>query len=223
MVKLCIFDMDGLLIDSERYMWNVSMDIAARQQNRIMDDEFHNSLMGLSRQNSAKKIMEYYGPDFDIKKFYETIEIENNKIMAKGVPLMQGAMELLNYLKQTGIKTCIGTSTNRKNAFNLLKADNLLEYFDEIVCGDEVVNGKPDPEIYIKCFNKFNFKKEEALIFEDADSGAKAAFEAGIRLVLVPDLAYLSQDSKDRAFKVIKDLSATIDIIKEENETTLSI
>ena len=79
MVKLCIFDMDGLLLDSERYMWNISMDIAAKQQGFTLTDEFHHSIMGLDKKNSIKKYYEEFGPTFDCDLFYETIEKENRK------------------------------------------------------------------------------------------------------------------------------------------------
>lgn len=199
------------------------MDIAAKQQGFTLTDEFHRSVMGLDRNNSIKRYYEEFGPTFDCDLFYETIEKENNRIMDNGIPLMKGARELLDYLKQNGIKTCIGTSTPRLGTNNILTADNLLNDFDEIVCGDEIEHGKPSPEIYLKCFSKFDFKKEECLIFEDANAGAIAALDAGIRLVLVPDLAYLSEDSLNRAYKVINSLDEIIDVIKEENERATSI
>lgn len=199
------------------------MDIACKEQGKTITDEFHSSLMGMNRNDSKRKIQEEFGSDFNIDLFYKRVGEINHEIMKKGIPLMKGAKELLDFCKQENIKTCIGTSTNKIAAFDLLEADKLLDYFDYILCGDEITKGKPDPEIYIKCFEKFDFKKEEALIFEDANPGAVAALEAGIRLVLVPDLAYLSKESKDKAFKVLNDLSEIIDVIKEENERTPSI
>lgn len=223
MIKLCIFDMDGLLIDSERYMWNVSMDRASRKQGRIISQEFHNSLMGMNRASTAKIIQEEFGKDFDVDAFYKAVDQENMAIIESGIPMMKGAIELLDFLRSEGIKTCIGTSTPRKETNKILKANNIVDYFDDMVCGDEIEHGKPAPDTYLKCYEKFNFKKSEVLVFEDANSGAIAALEAGLRLVLVPDLAYISEDSKNRAFKVLEDLSQIIDIIKEENERTISI
>ena len=91
------------------------------------------------------------------------------------------------------------------------------------MCGDEIENGKPAPDIYLECFHKFNVDKSEVLIFEDGQAGAEAAIASGMRLVLVPDLALLDDEVKSKAFKVISSLDKIIDVIKEENERTASI
>lgn len=215
--------MDGLLVDSERYMWGKTLIYAGKLQGCEITDDFYRSIMGLNRRDVSKKFKDEFGEKIDIDEFFRVVERENSRIMKEGIPLMKGAKELLDFLKQEGIKICVGTSTGRSIANDLLTADNLMHYFDGIVCGDEVKHGKPEPDIYLTCFEKFDVKKEETLIFEDADAGAFAAFAAGIRLVLVPDLAYVSKEAKARAFKVLDDLSQIIDVIKEENERTTCI
>lgn len=223
MIKLCIFDMDGLLIDSERYMWTVSMRQAALEQGRVMTDEFHNTFMGTNLDSVADILINEYGQDFDTDLFFSRCIEINKGIMKQGLPLMKGARQLIDFLHQYGIKSCIGTSTAREGTTTLLKANHMLNDFDGIVCGDEIEHGKPSPEIYLTCFNKFNFDKSEVLIFEDGNAGAHAAISAGMRLVLVPDLAYLDDEVRSKAFKIIDDLSQIIDVIKEENERTTSI
>ena len=223
MIKLCIFDMDGLLIDSERYMWAESMATAAAEQGKVLTDELHARIMGLNHADESIVMKRELGDDFDTELFFNRTYELNKEIMKNGIPLMKGTIELLEYCKANNIKTCIGTRTPRLAATNILRIDKIDGYFDDMVCGDEVVNGKPNPEIYEKCFNKFNFDKSEAVVFEDAESGGKAAIGAGIRLVLVPDLAHLSDEIKASAYKIIDNLSEMIDIIKEENERATSI
>ena len=223
MVKLCIFDMDGLLIDSERYMWTESMDIAAREQGQVMDDEFHKQFMGMSLDIVGQKLCERYGKDFDFDTFLKRCVEINSEIIKKGIPLMKGARELIDFLHQYRISTCIGTTTPRQGTMSLLKANKMLDDFDDIVCGDEIEHGKPAPDIYLECFNKFKVDKSEVLIFEDGNSGAHAALSSGMRLILVPDLAYLDDEVKNGAYRIIDDLSQAISIIKEENERTTSI
>ena len=204
-------------------MWTVSMTQAMSERGLILTDEFHKTIMGMTLDNAGPLIKNEYGQDFDIEKFFDRVKEINREIIKKGVPLKKGARELLNYLHRNNIKTCIGTSTTKEEAIPLLEADNLLEDFNEVVCGDEVNNGKPAPDIYLKCFNKFDFKKTEAFILEDANAGAKAAIASGIRLILVPDLSDIEEPVKNKAYKVVDDLSKVIDIIKEENERTISI
>ena len=223
MIKLCIFDMDGLLIDSERYMWTVSMRKAALEQGHVMTDEFHVTFMGMGLDHVADLLKSEYGQDFDPDLFFRRCVEINKDIMKQGLPLMKGARELIDFLHQYGIKSCIGTSTARQGTMTLLKANKMLDDFDDIVCGDEIEHGKPSPDIYLECFNKFHFDKSEVLIFEDGNAGAHAALNSGMRLVLVPDLAYLDDEVRSKAFKVIDDLSQIIDVIKEENERATSI
>ena len=224
MVKLCIFDMDGLLIDSERYMWTVSMDIAAKEQGYILTDEFHRTFMGRNLKSVGEMLTNEFGKEFDYDHFLATCRKENARIMKNGLPLMKGARELLDFLKENNIYRCIGTTTYYNETISLLTANNMLDDFNDMVCGDQVINGKPDPEIYLKCLSKFkDVDKSEALVFEDGNSGAHAGIDSGMRLVLVPDLAYLDEEVRTKAFAVLSDLSETIDIIKRENEGTTSI
>ena len=224
MIKLCIFDMDGLLIDSERYMWTVSMDIATKEQGYVMTDEFHSMFMGKSRENTIKMCKEHFGPGFDAERMFERSDELNQDIIKNNkVPLMNGVLPLLQYLKENNIKMCVGTSSVRKVVEQILTNLKIIDYFDVLVCGDEVINGKPNPEIYIKCLERFNVKKEEAVILEDGDSGGQAAIAAGVRLVLVPDLAYVGDEVKSKAYKVLDNIADMIEIVKEENERATCI
>ena len=196
---------------------------ACEEQGRVMTDEFHHTFMGMNLDGVGEMIKKEFGKDFDTEKcFARCIEL-NREIIKKGIPLMKGARELLDFLHQRGIKTCIGTTTERLGTTRLLKSTNMLDEFDDIVCGDEIENGKPAPDIYLECFRKFNVDKSEVLIFEDGQAGAEAAIASGMRLVLVPDLALLDDEVKSKAFKVISSLDKIIDVIKEENERTASI
>ena len=223
MIRLCIFDMDGLLIDSERYMWTVSMAQACKEQGQIMTDEFHHTFMGMNLASVGQKLKNEYGQDFDTDLFFERCTQINSGIIKQGIPLMKGARELLDYLKENNIYTCIGTTTPRKGTMDLLTANKMLDDFDGIVCGDEIEHGKPAPDIYLKCLSLFDVDKSEALIFEDGQAGAEAAIASGMRLVLVPDLASLDENVRSKSFKIIEDLSKIIEVIKEENERTTSV
>ena len=223
MIKLCIFDMDGLLIDSEKLMWGVNMTKATLEQGFDPDEVFRRSLLGSNWDKVEVEYSKHYGPTMDVKKLFARCFELNEEMIKDGIPLMKGARDLLDFLHKEGIKTCVGTSTPRDKALITLDADNLLDDFDEIVCGDEVEHGKPAPDIYLKCLSKFDIDKSEALIFEDGTAGARAAIATGTRLVLVPDIAYLEDDVRNGAYRIVEDLSKVIDIIKEENERTTSV
>lgn len=210
--KLVIFDMDGLLIDSERGMWLVSEEYAYNKLGFKFDYDFALTLMGASLDITKKRIQEKYGKGLDVEEFYRIIHKNNLKIIQNNeIRLMKGARELLTHLKSKNIKMRIATSTYKELAEVILKNLGIYDFFEEIVTGDRVKHGKPSPDIYLLALG--NDKKEETIIFEDAHNGASAAIAAGIDLILVPDLAPLTDEDKREAYKVIKDLSEAIDII----------
>ena len=210
--KLVIFDMDGLLIDSERGMWLVSEEYAYNKLGFKIDYDFALTLMGASLDITKKRIQEKYGKGLDVEEFYRIIHKNNLKIIQNNeIRLMKGARELLTHLKSKNIKMRIATSTYKELAEVILKNLGIYDFFEEIVTGDRVKHGKPSPDIYLLALG--NDKKEETIIFEDAHNGARAAIAAGIDLILVPDLAPLTDEDKREAYKVIKDLSEAIDII----------
>lgn len=207
--------MDGLLIDSERCMWSISMAIAAKNQDFTLSPELHNSFRGLNFASVGEILRNEFGPKFNYDLFTKDMNYNNQSIIEAGIPLRPGVIELLDYLKQHNIKTCIGTTTPRKTADKILNVIGITHYFNEIVCGDEITNGKPDPEIYLTCLAKFDgISKDEAIVFEDGQAGGLAALAAGIKLVLVPDLAILSDDIKAKAYKVIDNIKQIIPTIE---------
>lgn len=215
-VSLVIFDMDGLLVNSERGMWLVNEKRAIEELGYKFDEKLITSLMGASVAIYKKTIVDFYGPDFPIDKYYQMV-FDYNTIMIdnKELTLMKRAKEFLDFLKEQNIPMCIATSTEKNNAYKILNSLNLTNYFDYIVTGDEVENGKPSPDIYLKALR--NTDKEKALIFEDGHNGARAAIASGVRLVLVPDIAYLSDQDKKEAFEVINNLNEAIPLIKKLN------
>ena len=216
MIKLVVFDMDGLLIDSERGMWLVNEKRSIEELGYPFSYELITSLMGSSMSEYKKKIVNYYGDDFPIDKYYQMV-FDYNQIMINNgeLKLMPGAIELLSFLKQNNITMRIATSTPLDVAKKMLKNLNIIDYFEKIISGEEVKNGKPHPDIYNQAC--LDVDKEDVLIFEDGHNGARAAISSNHKLVLVPDIAELTKQDTEEAYKVINNLKEAIDIIKELN------
>lgn len=215
-VSLVIFDMDGLLIDSERGMWIVNERRAVEELGYTFDYDFAKSLMGSSLDISIRRFHERYGKDFPAEKLFEIIHAYNREMIKnKEIKLMKGVMPLLDFLSTNNIKMRIATSTHRNEAEGILKGLNIYDYFDRVVTGDEIENGKPAPDIYLKALGDDN--KEETLIFEDAHNGIRAGINAGINVILVPDIALLTNEDLNDAFKVLNQLDEAIPIIKTIN------
>lgn len=215
-IKLCIFDMDGLLIDSERQMWLANEMRIIEELGYKPDYDLLTTTMGVTRQTFKEGILKYYGNKFPIDKFYELIAIYNDEMINNNqIDVLKGTFELLEFLKQNNIIARVATSTAKETAIRMLKSTKLYPYFEKIIYGDEIKNSKPAPDIYLKALEGFN--KDEALIFEDSHNGSRAAINAGIKLIIVPNIAKLTKEDKEEAFKVIDSLDLTIDIIKDTN------
>lgn len=212
MIKAVIFDLDGLLIDSER--------TALKNLNRLLEpceitienDEYVHDYLGRTVAESINKIALLYRKDktpnelFDIYLQYEKEDI------AKGIPLKPGATTLLKLLKQNNIKTALASSSLRLRAENILNSHGLLEYFDETVFGYEVENGKPAPDIFLKACEKLCVDPTEAIVLEDSEAGIQAAFSAGIPVFCIPDIKEPSEDFAKKSTKILNSLYDVCDL-----------
>lgn len=126
-----------------------------------------------------------------------------------------GAVELLNCIKKAGLPCAVATATGRPLTEERLTRLQLIQYFDYICCGDEVVERKPSPEAYLKVLAKMNTAPEDALVFEDSKVGVQAAWNAGIPVIMVPDLMPPTEVQKRQAIKIIASLAEAVPIIEE--------
>jgi len=187
-IKAVLFDMDGVIFDTEReYLkeWNKIFEKYGYE----MKKEIYVSVMGRGRKKVKEIFKENFGDDLPIEEMYIEKDImlkeaiENNE-----VPLKQGALELLEFLKKNEYKTALATSAKKdrvKSQVNHAKINNL---FDAIVCADDIVNSKPNPEIFLKAAEKVNVKPENCIVIEDSEAGIRAAFNAGMIAFHVKDL-----------------------------------
>lgn len=218
-IKLCIFDMDGLLIDSERCVWSKGEKLVGKELGVEITDEFISTIIGVGHSKCVSMLKDKFGKDFDGELFMKKIvEYYENYCKSEIIPLRPGVLELLQFLKRNNILISLGTSTEKELAYIALSKNDILKYFDFTVCGDEVVNGKPNPEIFLKSVEHFNLKPEECLVFEDSQGGAKAAYDGNINLILVPDVRQASDLDKEKAFAIIDSLEKAIPIIKTINK-----
>ena len=196
MVKAVIFDMDGLLIDSER----TSFEAMEKNCDRLgvkIDEDFYCSLLGLCNKDAKKRVYEHFNGKIDVDKYFEDMfSLVKEEYIKNGVPVKKGAFELLKYLKKNGISAVVASSSDKDWVGWLLKKASLYDYFDGFMCGDEVENAKPDPEIFLKACQKAGAEPKDSLVLEDAQSGIEAANAAGIPVICVRDM--LDPDEKHK-------------------------
>ena len=210
MIKTVIFDMDGLMIDSERvtYEWYRRY---LQKRGEDMTVDFYKNLLGKIQPVCKSIIANEYGEDFPYEECIDYV----HKGMAeefetKGVPLKKGIVQLLKYLKENNYKTMVATSSNRDRVDVILKQAGIAQYFDGEICGDEVVNGKPNPEVFLKACKKVNVQPEEALVLEDSEAGIKAAHDGGIKVICIPDMKYPEEEYRKMTEEIFEDLSKVV-------------
>lgn len=205
-----VFDMDGLMIDTEKLYLRYWKQAAA-DFGYDMQDEHVYAIRSLARKYSIPKLKSFFGQDFpteDVRA--RRTELINAHIRDNGIELKKGLFELLDWLKTHGVKLAVATATPRERAEMYLKKINALDYFDAVICGDMITNGKPDPDIYLTAARELGLPPEQCAAFEDSPNGIKAAHSAGCHAVMIPDMTPPDEEITPLLDAVYNDLEQAI-------------
>lgn len=187
MLKLVIFDMDGVILDSERVA-NLAWFQVSEKYDLGLNIEKLKEIKGGTAVRTLEVLSKQVGKTLAEKIMEEKKEIQMSIIKKEnGIKLKEGVVELLKYIKEKGLKCIVATSTTKERAEKQLKETGVYGYFDNLVYGDEIKNGKPDPEIFLKACEKIGVSPIEAVVIEDSVLGATAANRAGIKCFVVED------------------------------------
>lgn len=213
-IKGAIFDMDGLLLDTEK-LYNRFWREAAIFCGYNMTEEHALSIRSLGRTDTTAKLRGYFGDSFEYQPVYDKrVELMDKFISENGVEPKKGAHELLSYLKENGYKAALATSSPYDRATEQLGSVGLLQYFDAIACRSMVQKGKPAPDIYLFAAEKLNLRPEECLALEDSPTGIRSAYAAGCKAVMVPDLDKPDSETEKLLYACCDDLAQVISLIE---------
>lgn len=211
MIKGIIFDMDGLMFDTERLAAK-AWAFAGKQMGLDITEAMAIKTLGLNTEDTNRVLSKEVGKAFDlsaarkIRADYVTSYIEDN-----GLPIKTGLIELLDYLNENHYKITVATSSEREVArYNFDKA-GISKYFSQIVCGDMIERGKPEPDIYLRASEIIGVTPDECLALEDSPMGILSAYRAGMNPVMIPDL--LQPDERINRLLYAK-LTTLLDVIK---------
>ncbi len=208
-----IFDMDGTLIDSERIyleMWKEVVDV--NRYPGFMDLALR--MVGIPAQDGKEIFCAKYGNDFPYEQIWNDLDnLFCERYKTEPVPLKSGAKELLEHLRRKGIKLAVASSTPSPLVQNNLRNAGILEYFDEIISGEMVKRGKPHPDIFLLAAEKLGDDPADCTVIEDSPDGIRAAYAAGMKPIMIPDLIPPTEEILAKASAVFPSLSELISVL----------
>ena len=209
-----IFDMDGVIVDSE-VVYRRGHISAARQFGLPEDlmKEASEKVTGVTLELEEQIMRETFErfPQFDYEKVFEASRQYFSYIVETGkMELKPGAVEILRFLKERNVPVGLATSSTRELIEKVAGRHGVLQYFDAVVSGDMVENGKPDPEIFLRCAAALGIpesKYSSTYVIEDSHNGVRAAYAAGMQAVMVPDLLAPTEEMHEKAAVVLPSLA----------------
>ena len=205
-MKAVVFDMDGLMFDTER-VFVQAWDYAGEKMGIGKAGYMTIKTLGMNVESSRQVWLEEFGDCYneeELRKYSR--EFRDNYYANNKVPVKKGLYVLLDYLKEQGYKLAVASSTPQWEVERHLKDAGVYDYFQTVICGDMVSKSKPEPEIYLKACEAIGVQPEEALALEDSRNGLMSAHRAGMKVIMVPDLWEADEEVKAFLWNMCHDL-----------------
>ena len=210
MIKAVIFDLDGLLIDSEIVSYKIYKEILNQFGHSFSIEEYAQNFSGKTEVKNVTNLIDTYNLPWTVEVGLDNVLKVEDKFINEGIDLKTGVKKLLTYLKDNNLKIAIASSSTRDRALTILRQHNIVEYFDEFVFGNEVEKGKPNPDIFLKACDKISVNPEECLVLEDSELGIQAAYSANIPVICIPDMKVPNQYYLNMTKAVLSSLEEVI-------------
>ncbi|WP_154179322.1 HAD family hydrolase [Vibrio furnissii] len=212
--QAAIFDMDGLLLDTERVCIEI-FEQACQAVGVPFLRDLYLSVIGRNAAGIEATLRAGYGPDLDYMQLHNEWRTRYNAVVKhQAIPVKQGVIELLEWLKAEHIPTAVATSTQRDVASIKLRLSGLDRYFDAVATGCEVSQGKPHPEIYLLAASRLDVAPTQCLAFEDSNNGVRSAVAAKMIAYQIPDLVMPSDDVVALGHRIRPTLSDVLEELK---------
>ena len=217
MLKLIIFDMDGLMFATEQVNYRAFTEVVKQEGYHPTFEQF-TGFLGMHAKDIQKKYYSYYGEDVDAEGIYKKVgQRARQIILEEGVPEKKGLRELLEVVREKGLYTAVASGSDTEIIKEYLEKTGLTSYFDIILSSKEVKRGKPYPDIFLEICERLHVGVEETLVLEDSANGVQAALAGNIPVINIPDLLPIPEKQQEQCVAVVEDLSKVISYISNGN------
>lgn len=213
-IKAVVFDMDGVIFDSESKVIECWAEIA--DKHGIKDIEtMCRMCLGTNAAETRRIALEFYGEDFPYDEYKgEASALYHSRYDGGRLPMKSGVRGLLAFLGESGLRVALASSTRSEVVHAQLRDAGILSCFDKVICGDMVSRSKPAPDIFLKACVELGVAPESAFAVEDSYNGIRSAHSAGLRPIMVPDLAPPTEEMERLAEVILPSLAEVAEYIK---------
>ncbi len=210
-----IFDMDGVIFDSERLVLVCWEKVSEKYGIQGIEEVFI-PCIGTNAEKTKEVVLDHYGQDFPFEEFRkEASVLFHEDVNRNGLPVKKGIRELLEYLKEREIPTAVASSTRLEVVTGELKQAGLYEYFKVVMGGDQLKRSKPEPDIYLMTCEKLGVNPGQAYAIEDSYNGIRSSYSAGMKPIMVPDMLPATEEMLQKSIVVLDDLLLVKDYLEE--------
>ncbi len=214
-VEAVLFDMDGLLLDTE-VIYIAAMQASARAVGREMPLDFCHSMVGVPGHDCNRMIERHFGEGFSLVDYRAHFSVHIRQRLDEGIPLKPGVVELLDFLAERSLPVAVATSANRPTAEHHLYKVGLLGRFDALATRDDVEHAKPHPDVYLEAARRLGVAPERCIAFEDSNVGLRAAHAAGAMAFMVPGILQPEPEVRTKCHGVLPSLHDALTLLQAE-------
>ncbi len=213
-VRAILLDMDGTLLDTEQ-IYLASL-IKALDAHGYRDaTTICHAMIGLPGPECEAMLRDHYGKEFPLAEINKAYAVHRDDLLARGLPLKPGTMELLDALRDAECPMALVTSSSRRTADHYLMLAGIRERFEAILTRDDLTRGKPHPDLYLLAAERLGVAPKTCIAVEDSGPGVTAAHAAGAMTLMVPDILQPTDEIRAKCVVVLPDLHAVLALLRE--------